>query len=229
MRDYKTSIVIPLYKGWSLCHNLLNCLRKHEKENIDEVIVVDDNSQDADIDGGLDFWIKANLFPVRVIQNDQNLGFTLTSNRGLKEATENFSEKRIVFLISSDVSIGGKFIQQTADLLLGARKTFVGHKLLFGDTGWNTFDGKTFQYLEGYFLAATSFGWHDLGFFDVNYAPYDYEDIDISTTAKKKGYQLVPLNIPTIVHKGGGTIGYNPERQKITERNREYFKNKWMK
>jgi len=225
---YTVSIVIPIYKNWKLCQNLLVNLMNHEKENIDEVIVVDDCSNDPEVDGGLEFWKESKTLPVDVLIPEHNGGFTISSNIGLRHCEKPIATKNITFLISSDVSISGKFIQQTADILFGARRCLVGGKLLFGDTGWNTFDGVTFDYLEGWFLAATSDGWRDLGYFDQNYAPFDYEDIDLSTTAKKKGYKLVPLNNPHLKHLGGGTIGYNPARQTITERNKEYFRKKWL-
>ncbi len=69
----------------------------------------------------------------------------------------------------------------------------------------------------------------DIGYFDEDFAPMDYEDMDISTTALKKGYRLEPLNNPSIVHAGAGTYGYTEERRKQTERNREVFRNKWIK
>ena len=126
----------------------------------------------------------------------KNEGFTLACNRGLRFVDKILAKRHIAFLISNDVQVKGKFIEQAADILFGARRAFVGNNLLSHDTGWNTFDGVTYSYLEGWFLAATSDGWRDLGYFDENYAPFDFEDVDISQTAKKKGYKLVSLNNP---------------------------------
>lgn len=223
---WKISIVIPVYKNADLIQNLLKDLHKWEKDSIDEICIVDDASYDAELDGVLEFWMQYwNVFTI--LENERNLGFTLSSNKGLEEVT-NVAEKRIVFLISSDVRINGRFINQAVGILDSARRHFVGHKLLSGNTGWNMFDGKIFEYLEGYFLAATGDGWIDLGFFDPNYAPNDFEDVDISTNAKNRGYKLVALNNPVINHLGGRSIGYSKEREAITNRNREYFKWKWL-
>lgn len=226
-RDYTTSIAIPVYKHWDLCHDLLKGILHNEKENVDEILVVDNYSQDIDVDNGIELW--KNLLPIKVVKTEWQSGFTIAANIGIRFCEKPVASRHITFLISSDVLIKGKFIQQTADILLGAKRSLVGNKLLFGDTGWNTFDGKTFKYLEGWFLAATSDHWRDIGYFDENYAPYDFEDIDLSTTAQSKGYKLVPLNNPNIIHLGGGTIGYNPQREAVTKRNREYFREKWMK
>ena len=220
-------IVIPIYKNWHLCHSLLNSLRKFEKDNIDQVYVVNDFSKDAEVDGGLDFWVSSGLIHVQVIENEENLGFTLSANKGLKTASKDFSDSDVIHLISSDVKIGGRFIERVSQVA-ESQKALVGQKLLYGDTGWNTFDGKIFPYLEGWFLSCTVGGWKDLGYFDDAYAPYDYEDIDLSTMAASKGYKTIPMNLPTVTHAGGGTIGYTDERRAITERNREYFRRKWM-
>jgi len=226
MRDYTTSVVIPVYKHWELCEKFLDNIFKHEKDNVDEIVVVDDCSEDTSLDGVLEHW--QNLLPVAVLRNEINSGFTISCNNGLRYCDKPPATRHITFLISSDVGITGKFVEKTADLLLGARKAMVGGKLLFGDTGWNSFDGKVFHYLEGWFLAATSDGWRELGYFDENYAPWDYEDLDLSTTAKKMGFKLEALNSPFLHHQGGGSIGYNPAREAITKRNREYFRKKWL-
>lgn len=228
-RDYTTSIAIPIYKNWNLCHTLLSNLHEREAENIDEVIVVDDCSNDAEVDGGLEFWMDSKLLPLTVLRPELNGGFTLSSNIGLRYCDKPLASRHATFLISSDVRISGKFIEKTADILFGARKSLVGNRHIAFDSGWNKFDGIVFDYLEGWFLACTSDGWRELNYFDPAYAPFDAEDIDLSTVAKSKGYKLISLNSPHVKHLGGGTIGYSPAREAITKRNIEYFKKKWTK
>ena len=222
--DIKTSIVIPFYNNPDIFFNLVQGLMKHESKNIDEIVFVDDASIDD-----VEFAQIGDSINVRLVTNYRNLGFTHSSNKGLQSTYRGIGEQRSVFLISTDVTINGKFIQQANDILFGARRHLIGNKLLSRDTGWNTFDGVTYSYLEGWFLGATSDGWRDIGYFDENYAPHDFEDVDLSQTAKTKGYKLTPLNNPYITHKGGGSIGYSPEREAITNRNREYFRRKWVK
>jgi GT2 family glycosyltransferase len=227
MNTYTTSIVIPIYRKWHLCERLLASLYNHEAQNIHEVVIVDDHSMDNNVDVGLEMWSKAGLLPIKVLRNDENLGFTLSANRGLRACEKPPASRHITFLISSDVNILRGFIQPAADILLGARRCIVGGKLVVGDAGWNNFNGRIIPYLEGWLLAATSDAWRELDYFDPNYAPYDFEDVDFSTKASRAGYKLVPLNLPFISHIGGASIGYNPQREAITKRNREYFRQKW--
>lgn len=220
MRSYKVSVVIPTYNTWDLTQNLLNNLSEHERENIDEILVVDDCSKDQPT-------LQCPI-PFSVIRSAVNSGFPIACNMGLRQTTQQMAEKRIVFLISNDVKISGKFVEQVADILFDARRYLVGNRYITFDTGWNTFEGKTFPYLEGWFYAATSDGWRDIGYFDEGFYKFDYEDIDLCTTAKIKGYKLISLNNPHLIHLGGQTIGFNPEREAITNKNKEYFRKKWV-
>jgi GT2 family glycosyltransferase len=204
---------------------LLSDLYTHEKNNIDEIVLVDNGGTDADVAGGLGFWkfMFQDFCNVRLLQLKENQGFLLAANLGLMEA-----EGGIKILISNDVRIKGKFIDDVMSTLTHSG-CLVGQKLYTTSTGWNEFEeGRIFPYLEGFFLAAEYHIWEKLNYFDVDYVPCDYEDVDISTKALSLGYELVPLNLPYIEHLGAGTLGYNPERLAITERNREIFRKKWI-
>lgn len=220
-------IVTLMYNKHELTNHLMNSLHRYEKENIAQIIIVDNHSTEAGSEEELLFWENSDL-PVCVLRQEKNYGFTIGANIGLRLATATALDDMPIYLISNDVLIFGKFIEQSAKIM-ASKKCLVGQHLLLTDTGWNTFDGKTFPYLEGFFLAGLPSTWKDLDYFDPNYAPYDYEDVDLSTTALARGYELVPLNSPFILHAGGGTIGFNREREKITLRNREYFRKKWSR
>jgi GT2 family glycosyltransferase len=219
-----------MWNKWNLTERLLEGLRKNEAENIDEIHIVDNGSEFPNEVKDLNMWgayYNSVCFNVYVHRLERNLGFTLGANHGLKSACKYTEERDLIFLISNDVQINGKFIEQAESVLLQPNPALVGNRHINFDSGWNLHGEILYDYLEGYFLATTKLGWQELGFFDPNYAPYDAEDIDLSTTAKKKGYKLVSLNNPNVVHQNGGTIGFNPERERITKRNMGYFKNKW--
>lgn len=202
-----------------MTQRLLLDLEKQEKDNIDEIIVVDDCSPEPPN-------IISNL-NMRIVQTEQNSGFTLAANLGLDIASAD-DDQQVVFLISNDVRIHGKFIWKTRDLLSDWR-CLIGNRHINWNSGWNTFDDVVYDYLDGHFLATTGRSWRDLGFFDPIYAPGDFEDVDISTAARSKGYRLVSLNNPNIIHLGAQTTAYNPQRQARTLRNKEYFRQKWIK
>jgi GT2 family glycosyltransferase len=204
-----------------MCHQLLYDLYRWDRDNIDEVMLVDDASDDGSI-GGAVWWKK--LLPVRVFRFEENMGFLRSANKGLKKATGD-----IKILISNDVRVYQPFVTQVMQLLKENQKQLIGNYFHADDTGWNKFADRLFPYLAGYLLASTSTGWDDLEYFDEQFVPNDYEDIDISTNAIKLGYKLTSLNLSSIVHKGGQTITYGSEREKITNVNKRKFGEKWMK
>lgn len=221
------SVVIPHYEHWDMTHNLLSDLYRHEKENIEEIVLVNNGGFSDEVSMGQRYWVDVfrmmDTTKVTLINLRENVGFLLAANLGLKEA-----EGTIKILISNDVRIKGKFIEWTKDMILIGKRKLVGQKLYMTNTGWNNFDGRIFSYLEGFFLAALSNSWDELGYFDVDFAPSDMEDVDLSTKALSLGYELVPLNLPYIEHLVAQTMGYTPEREKRTIANKEKFRLKWV-
>lgn len=222
MKD-KVSIVILNYDRYDLVHQLLfdiykNCTRP------DEVLVVNNGCTQEESFTGLEWWMKAGHLPVRELRIDENIGFLLGANEGLKEATGD-----IIILISNDVRVMGDIILRIQNIINGTSDVLIGGRVLDWDTGWNKFDKELFPYVEGWLLAAHRESWIELGYFDERYAPNDYEDLDISTTARDKGYELVALPEDITVHQSAQTIGYNAKREALTKINREKFKDKWLK
>lgn len=215
----KVSFVIPIYNNFNLINDLLCNIRDFNTP--DEIVVVDDFSTDQKTRDGLDWW--SHNFNVKVIRPLENLGFLKASNRGLQEATGD-----IKCLISSDVKIEEDLAKIVRDLVAVEPKRLIGGIIHAHNTGWNVFEGKLYPYVEGWLLCATKELWEDLGYFDERYSPNDFEDVDLSTTAAKKGYGLYAIHSDKIKHVGAATIGYTDARWSLTERNREKFRQKWV-
>jgi glycosyltransferase involved in cell wall biosynthesis len=222
----KFSIVIPAWEHFDLTGNLLmdiyqNC------HDIHEVIVVDNGSKKEETWSGYDFWLRVLDFPLRIVKIEENVGFLKASNQGLREATGD-----IVALISNDVLVKKDLGKLCKEIFTTPHdKILLGGKIYRASTGWNEFDGKIFPYVEGWTLIATSLGWKELGYFDERYSPNDFEDICLSTTALGMGYSLEefrPWHGEVLEHLVARSLGYTEERRKITERNRELFREKWI-
>lgn len=215
----KTSIVIPMFNHWELTHALLYDLYNWCTQ-IDEVLLVDNGSTEKD---GRDWWLGSGMLPLRVIRIEENIGFLKAANVGMKEAAGD-----IVILISNDVKIRMDIVHEIKERLFEAPRQIVGGRLIGWNTGWNTFDGVIYPYLEGWLLACYKKDWQEIGGFDELFAPNDYEDIDFSTSAVHKGFTLAGLDLSEVTHIGAQSIKYGPEREKITEANKEKFKQKWI-
>lgn len=213
------SFVIPFYNHWELTHQLLWDIHTRSRD-VDDVVVVNDASTEAH---GLAWWQDSKLLPIRVVSMTQNEGFLRAANRGMRAALGD-----AIVLISNDVRIHGNLVGVIRYSLGLFPKTILGGKVYRESTGWNNFGGRIFPYAEGWLLAATKEAWEKLGYFDERYSPNDAEDIDLSTTALLEGYQLAELPNSLVEHLVAQSIPYGPEREALTKRNIEKFRQKWI-
>lgn len=228
-------VIIPHYEKWNLTHARLWELMKFESKNITEVLVVDDGSMDNQTEGGLRWWAELSVktgFKVSALSLEENVGFLLASNAGIRHILSKCSPDDVIILLSNDVQIMTEFIGQVTEIL-GHQNRIVGGVLYDTDTGWNKFStstgSKIYPYLEGWLLAMKASDWETFNGFDERFAPCIFEDVDLSTTALALGYELVPLNNPGLFHMSGGTITYNESRHELTRLNQEKFRKKWIK
>jgi len=197
-------------------------IKQHCKE-VYEVIVVDNASEDPNVQAGLLFWHSLGVIPLRLTSLHKNRGFVGGMNYGLKMATGD-----IVILLSNDVRIHtDDLIDQVVFEIKRNEKVLIGANVYTHDTGWNCFNDTVYPYAEGWFLAATKNAWEEWDGFDERYAPSDFEDVHLSTRAIKEGYRLIRLRPGIVEHLGARTYGYNPERLARTKLNREKFARYW--
>lgn len=219
----KTSIVIPYYNHWELTHQALFDLYSHCRESIYEVVLVNDGSTEIMSYDGLEWWKKNKMLPIRVLDMEENVGFLRASNAGIRKASGD-----IVVLLSNDVRVQENIITKIEKILEDDPASLIGGRLYTESTGWNKFGDKIFPYVEGWLLATTKDGWKELGGFDEQFAPNDYEDVDLSTTAAHKGFTLCELLYAKVTHIGAQSIGYSSVREELTKKNQKKFEAKWL-
>jgi GT2 family glycosyltransferase len=215
------SIIIPVYNQYILLHQLLYDIYQ-KCSTVDEIVIVNDFSTDEEVRTGLDWWRK--LLPIKVLENKENLGFLKSSNAGLRKATGD-----IKILISTDVRIYGDIVEKICAYLDAFPKSLIGGVVYKQSTGWNKFGNRVFPYAEGWLLAMLSSGWEDADYFDERYAPFDFEDVCLSTKVLSLGYSLYELPIGIAHHMGGKSIGYGEEREKLTRQHQKIFERQWVK
>ena len=226
MPEPRVSIILPFYGKYELVMARLYEMNLYLKEPC-EIVLVNDASPDDSFEGNLAWWQNLKKHEVKYVKNPENLGFGGSMNRGAKKATGEF----LIFL-SNDVQVSGDFVSPTIERLTENPKRLVGGRLIDWPAGWNEFgtpkDKIVIPWLEGWFLAATRVGWEELGGFDPIYGRFDYEDLCLSTMALWLGYELAPLNLPSLRHMSGQTImSLNIDRRKITDANKAKYIEKW--
>lgn len=223
----KISVVIPVYGNWDLVHSRLNELFHHVPLDT-EIIVVDDASPDRDSIGILKWWktespLKDRLF---IYKNEENIGFGGTCNRGAEIAIKHGAEG--ICLLSSDVAVLSNFVSNVETILSLDKNVLIGGEVLYNDTGWNVLPGcGVVPYANGWFIATHRDTWARLGGFDLRYSPFDYEDLDLSTTAWWEGIKIVPLGAK-LRHASGKSVAHHPTaRLQQTQKNRQLWIEKW--
>jgi len=88
-KKMKISVVIATYNGESYLHQQLTSIIT-QTHPIDEIIVVDDASDDNTHDLLLQFSKKHPQFTIKVIENKNNIGINATFEAALKKATGDF-------------------------------------------------------------------------------------------------------------------------------------------
>ena len=195
----KISVIIPNYNGKNLLAENLPKVIKNCPNC--EIIIVDDASSDDSVK-----YVTKNFPEIKIIINGRNLGFAKTANRGVKE-----SKGELVALINSDVAprknsvisvipyfedpdvfaVGLCDLSHERNRIVkrgrgGAKfnRGFVEHFAISvkkGETFWVSGGSGIFDRRK--FL--------ELGGFDSIFAPFYWEDIDLSFRAWRKGYKCI--------------------------------------
>jgi GT2 family glycosyltransferase len=218
----KVSIVVVTWnseKDISVC--LQSCLDQNY-ENIDEVIVVDNNSSDKTIE-----IVKNNFSKIHIIQSAKNTYFTGGNNLGIKRAIERNCD--YVCLINADAKADKSWIKSMIDAALSNKKVgIVGPKLIFWENE-NTgllnstgliYDGFMHAYDRGFLeedkgqynqlqpvAAVTGCGpllsvqmLNEVGLFWEKLRMY-LEDVELAIRAKKNNWEIIYQPEAIIYHK----------------------------
>lgn len=201
----KADIVIPNYNGTDLIKRNLQQVLKIFPKDIG-VIIVDDGSRQEQVDELRKYINEVKTDRVRVIYQDNNLGFSSTVNKGISASKADY-----VFLLNSDACPEKNFL----DLIL---ERFEKDKNLFGIGCMDKSMEKEGVVLRGRGIGNWRRGFlvhskgdvsksdtfwvsggssiikrelfEKIGGFDTLFNPFYWEDIDLSYRAQKDGYSL---------------------------------------
>jgi len=195
----KISVVIPNYNGQDLLNKNLPKVIKTCPNC--EIIVVDDASTDDSVD-----FLQKNFKRIKLIQLAKNKGFAHAVNEGVRKANGD-----LVLLLNSDVSPRANFLQRPLSHFNRGDLFAVGFadyshengKVIIRGRGGAIFDrgfvkhfaltsesGKTL-WVSGGSGIFDRYKFLELGGFDVNFAPFYWEDIDLCFRAWQKGYRCL--------------------------------------
>jgi GT2 family glycosyltransferase len=222
------SIIIVNWNGRELTENCIESILLTDRERIEkkefEIIVIDNGSTDGSIE-----YLKSYSRPVKLIRNEQNIGYAPACNQGMKEASG-----RYVLLLGNDTVILDEALDKCVKFLdennsCGA----VGCKLLNPDgtaqnnckkfpkfiNGFYTYlsldnlnhdyDMDWFKYdetreveqISATFLMIRKTLAEKIGYFDESYNIM-YNDVDLCKRIWQTGLKIYFLHTAEIIHLG---------------------------
>lgn len=210
------TVITPVWGKSDLTHKFLFQNWNLYRFSPDVEFVIVNNASPDNTAVILDIWQRLMGDRLQVITNTENRGFGPANNQGAEIARGD----SFIFL-SNDVIISGDYVSRIEQGALS------GPQVLDYDTGWNTFDGATIPYVAGWCVMATRKVWQDIGGWDERFVPCDYEDLDLSLAAVKKGYLLKQVDLPLTHLFGQSARALEGGRLEITLKNQALFKEKW--
>lgn len=208
------SIIIPNFNGEALLAKNLPYVIKafdNKENNISEVIVVDDGSEDGSVK-----LIKDQFSQVRVIKHKKNRGFSASVNTGVRG-----SKGDLIVLLNSDVIPSEDFLINTLPHFKNPKVFAVSlHEKGYGWAKGGFKDGyiqilpgeegKTFH--ESFYVSGGSGVfrrsiWMELGGMDEELlSPFYWEDIDLCYRAAKRDYLVGWEPNSHVLHNHESTI-----------------------
>ena len=242
------SIVIPSWNGRHLLEEFLPAVIAAADEfrartgAAAEIVVVDDGSSD-----GSQEWLEAQgagaPLPLRVVRMESNSGFAAACNRGVREAHYD-----LVLLLNNDLEIARDAIEPLAGHFVRGSQVFAVHcRAMDAATGRQAGSGQAGAFARGFlrvhgrydpppgaqppFLSLFASGgsamfdrarFLEIGGFDLLFAPYYYEDVELSYRAWKRGYVVHYEPAARVRHRFSSTIGRlsGARVERISQRNR---------
>lgn len=209
--EIKVSIIIPHYNQKECLEHLFPYLADQTFKNF-EVIVIDDCSPDKTTIPFIKELIKGKT-NMRLIQNEDNLRFVRTCNKGIELAKGEY-----ICLLNQDTEVDSRFIQRNVEIL-DSDSTIGGLTCSIVDQyGKNWFTGGLYRMglpknllddFEGLrrvdFIAGTAAFYRKdvfskIGLFDENYIMY-HEDIEFGLRMKHRtNYRLCAFADKLVTH-----------------------------
>lgn len=236
-------MVIPNYNGKKLLEQFLPALFAFSEQNGIQTILIDDASSDDSTE-----FVKANFPGIKLIINENNLGFGGSCNKAIEAAVGDY-----IFLLNTDIQILNidlelvenyidlpdffaltfkSFYPDNQQFREGAKRLKIKSGLPFvlhnEKDQLSQIDGKqvSFYPVGGHCLLNRQKFLELKGFSDL-YAPFYWEDSDLGYRATKAGWQTYFDPTLTVIHDHqNSSIKSNFDKKKIRQiklRNRIIF------
>jgi len=243
MNSSRVAIVILNWNGRKLLEQYLPSVIQYSQEDRVEIIVADNQSDDESVS-----FLRENFPQVKILQLDQNYGFSKGYNLALQQIEATF-----YILLNSDVEVTPNWINPLIELMERDKtvaavqpKVLSWHRKnefeyagaaggFIDKLGYPFCRGRILNVVEkdeGQFDQVTNIFWatgacmairaeyfHQTGGFDADFWAH-MEEIDLCWRLKNRGYKIQFTPFSKVYHLGGGSLSYdNPKKLFLNFRN----------
>lgn len=204
----KVSVITVNFNGIRFLNNFFESVKNLHYDNI-ELIFVDNVSTDGSVD-----YVRQNWPGVKLIDNKENLGFSIANNIAAENANGEY-----LFFLNNDTKVHSDTVFELVKNMsvnpglgiCGCRMmSYDGRTLFHSGIGVDIFGfpvacGKTF-YAEGSALMIRKQLFEAVGGFDPAYFMF-HEDIDLAWRVWLSGYQVAAISEAVVYHSVGASAG----------------------
>lgn len=230
------SIILVTYNRFEDNKKCIDSIRKTMAADSYELVVVDNASTDGTAD-----WLREQK-DIKLIQNNENLGFTMACNIGINAASR---DNDLLILHSDTILFAGSVFWLRMGLYsdkaigaCGSMSNRIGNEQQVED-GLNTEEmlrinsPETFPYenkpwLSSVVMLISRKAYDKTGPLDEKFSPGCYEDVDYGLRLNREGFRTVLCHNSFVFHSGGETVLENRRVwEKANHENRQVFIEKW--
>jgi GT2 family glycosyltransferase len=243
----RVAIVIPVFNNWTLTLNCLESIRRTPDAKFADIWVVDDASTDSTCQE-----IERDFPEVKIIRNENNMGFLLSCNAALVFLTESYEW---VYLLNNDTIVKSGFLLESVCVAQkNPNAALVGSKLIYPDgtlqeaggifwsngNAWNFGRNKDSSNLEfnidrqvdycsGAALLLNSAAIRRVGFFSTEFLPAYCEDSDLAFKLRQDGFETWYSHKSVVIHLEGMSHGRDSAKgtKAYQAANLKKFEKKW--
>ncbi len=231
-------IIIPV---WNQLEDTKLCIDSIERNTpYPHRIIIIDNASGNKAKKYLEDLKEKSAESVILLRSEKNEGFIKAVNKGIR-----FSGAEYVCLLNNDTIVTHGWLGEMVDII--AKNPFIGIVNPSSNTlGQELPDGVALEeyaggskgqrglFVEiengrGFCMCMKRKLFDEIGLFDEIYSMGNFEDIDFSLTAKKKGYSAVRALASYVYHKEQTSFNLLRSFKRDFEKNRRLFESKWGK
>lgn len=237
----KTSIIILTFNNLEYNKLCIESIRKYTEKETYEIIVVDNHSTDGTVD-----WLKQQK-DLKLILNDENLGFPKGCNQGIQAAQEGND----ILLLNNDTIVTPNWLKNLKKCLYSKDDIGAVGSVTNSCSNYQVIPANYSNMEEMIAFAAknnvsNSSMWEErlrlvgfcmliknevikkIGLLDERFSPGNFEDDDYSFRIRKAGYRLILCKDSYIYHFGSASFKkVSDEYNQLLINNRKKFAEKW--